>query len=270
MLPYQAITGKSGPQRASRPASHTCHTPGVRSPHRQTRKHEVNDFGCLTDAHGGDWNPAVWRHGFATRPKDVALIDALADRLRPGDGNSRQVITRSDVFACRSYPELFFLAVMAWGYGLSGYGPHRTRRIVDAVDGVDDDAIVRVIAELQRCADPEAIWRAFSAGGSARLRGLGTAFASKVAYFACYDRDAGEGPLIADWRSAWGFWAAEDVWDIRNSAALYAQYVETAVAWAHDLSVRSDDIERALFVIGPHVRKIWRQEHGPSPQGYTT
>lgn len=176
------------------------------------------------------------------------------------DGDLR-LITRGDVFAsCDS--NMLFLAAMAWGYGLTGYGLYRTLQTLNACRG--DDAVVRAIEELRRSAvgGPEAVWRAFSAGGRARLPGLGTAFASKIAHFACYDHDTGEGPLIADRNSAWGFWVVEDVWDIRRSAVLYAQYVETAVAWAHDLNVRSDDIERALFVIGPHARKIWRQEGG--------
>jgi hypothetical protein len=224
----------------------------------------IGDFSCRTDAQGEKWNPAVWRTGFTASPADnVTRIDAISARLPPIDhDNSRQIITRSDVFACRSDPRMLFLAVMAWGYGLSGYGPHRARKVLEKADAAGGDTIDRAIEELRRCAAPQAIWRAFSSGGRAKLHGLGPAFASKLAYFACYDRSAGVGPLIADLRSAWGFWAidgslVEGSWDIRKTADLYARYVAVAAYWANELGARSDDIERALFVIGPSARSAW-------------
>lgn len=174
--------------------------------------------------------------------------------------SSRRLIARSDVFGNRSDPRTFLLAVTAWGHGLSGYGPARTRKILKAADASGTKAIDRVMTKLKRCTDMEAIWNALSIDGAAKLRGVGMAFGTKVAYFACYDRSTGSGPLIADQRSAWGFWVIDGSWDIRKSADLYARYIDTAVTWADDLGIRSDDIERAPFVVGPYARSIWNQE----------
>jgi hypothetical protein len=223
----------------------------------------VDDFRCSTDDHGVEWNPRIWRDVFAGRSGDEAQLDSLAGRLKAVSGD-RKLITRDDVFAS-SDPHGLLLAVMAWGYGLTGYGPHRTLRILTRNSNV---AIVRAVGQLRMCATHDDIWRAFSSRGSAKLAGLGASFASKTAYFACYDRSKGTGPLIADWRSAWGFWAidgswAHGSWDIRKTADLYARYVDMAAMWAHDLGKRSDDVERALFVIGPCTKSAWKLERSP-------
>jgi hypothetical protein len=102
-------------------------------------------------------------------------------------------------------------------------------------------------------------WRAWSRGGTAELRGLGAAFASKVAYFACYDRAGGTGPLIADQNTAWALWALAGIWDSRARQTTYGRYIETAGRWAGELGCRSDDIERALFTMGPHIRGTWQR-----------
>ncbi len=220
----------------------------------------LDGFPCSTDDHGVDWNAKVWRDAFTGRGEDPALIDALADRVTESDAGRCQ-ITRSHVFASSDSKSLL-LAVMAWGYGPTGYGPHRALQVLARNS---DDGITRAVEQLRLCVPPSAAWQAFSAGGSAKLTGLGAAFGSKVAYFAGYDREKGTGPLIADGRSAWGFWAvdgswARGSWDIRKVADLYARYVDIATMWAHDLGRRSDDIERALFVMGPYARVAWKQE----------
>jgi hypothetical protein len=212
-----------------------------------------------TDTYGVEWNPGLWSARFAQNPDDAERIEALAVSLPPSSNSSRKLISRSDIFEMRDDPRALFLAVMAWGYGLSGYGPVRARKILEVADATNSNAVHQAVAELKRCAGMEAIWKALSIGGDAKLRGVGIAFGSKVAYFTCYDREKGTGPLIADWRSAWGFWAvhgswADGVWDIRKAADLYARYVDVAAMWAHDLGKRSDDIERALFLIGPYAK----------------
>lgn len=208
----------------------------------------MDDFDCETDNHGVEWNVEAWRQGLVSRRADAARVGVLARHLPRID-----VITRDDVFAIRG-PKMLLLATMVWGYGSTGYGPSRALKIFQANIGGD---IAQAVTALRSSAGPAAIWRAFSDGGQARLNGLGPAFASKLAYFACYDRNSGKGPLIADRNSSWGFWAIEGRWDIRESAVLYAHYVKRTATWAHGLGVRSDDIERALFVAGPYARFIW-------------
>lgn len=220
----------------------------------------IEGFDCATDDHGGSWNAEAWQRGFSEYPTARERLDVLAARLprRQGSDVGWRLITRGDVFTSGE-PLLLFLAAMAWGFGLRGYG---WRRTLDILTTAGDDAVIKAMRTLQHsysCGGPEGVWRAFSASDAAKLHGLGTAFASKVAYFTCYDRLRGDGPLIADRNTAWALWALEDVWDSRNSAALYARYVAAATAWATSLGSRSDDIERSLFVLGPHIRAIYDQ-----------
>lgn len=180
----------------------------------------IEDFGCVTDDHGGSWNADAWRSGFSPHPTGTKQLDVLAASLPqwPGADSGWRLITRGDVFAC-SDPLLLFLAAMAWGFGPSGYG---WRRTLDILTRAGDDAVVHAMRTLQRShseGGPEAVWKAFSVGGAAKVNGLGTAFASKIAYFTCYDRRRGAGPLIADRNTAWTFWALEDVWDSRTNLA---------------------------------------------------
>jgi hypothetical protein len=198
--------------------------------------------------------------GFAPYPTGRKQLDVLAASLPqwPGTNSGWRKITRGDVFAVGE-PLQLFLAAMAWGFGPTGYG---WRRTLDILTTAGPDAVETAMRLLRRSygdGGSGAVWKTFSAGGAAKVNGLGTAFASKIAYFACYDRQRGAGPLIADRNTAWAFWALEDVWDSRASATLYARYVATAAEWAVALNSRPDDVERALFVIGPHVRTIYDQ-----------
>lgn len=219
----------------------------------------AGDFTCRTDAHGIEWDHTAWHMTFASRTDDAARIDALAGSLPRGRDETQSVITRDQVFARRGDPGEFFFAVMAWGYGLAGYGPRRAREILEAAGATGVAAVGGTITGLRRCADMKAVLDALPAGGAAKLYGVGAAFGTKFAYFDCYDRTAGRGPLIADRRSAWGLWVIDGSWDIRRSASLYSHYIHAAAAWADDLGRRSDDIERALFVIGPYVEPLYRE-----------
>jgi hypothetical protein len=220
----------------------------------------IEDFDCATEDHGGIWNADAWRTGFSSYPTGREQLGILAASLPqwPDTATDWRLITRGDVFASTE-PLLLFLAAMAWGFGPSGYG---WRRTLDILTAVGDDAVVNAMRTLQRShseGGTEAVWKAFSANGTAKVNGLGTAFASKIAYFTCYDRQRGAGPLIADRNTAWAFWALGDVWDSRASATLYARYVAAATEWATTLSSRPDDVERALFVLGPYVRTIYNE-----------
>lgn len=219
----------------------------------------TSSFEEATGDHGGWWSAGAWRDGFAAGPKLQQRVNRLADRLRNGPDHRPdwRYITRSDVFASDTTLDLF-LAALAWGFGTTGYGWRRTLAIFAEAD---DDAVTKAIKELKRSFaehGAEGVWTAFSPGGKAKLTGLGAAFASKVAYFTCYDRPGGTGPLIADRNAAWAFWALEGSWDIRASAGLYGRYVATASAWAAESGWQSDDVERALFVLGPYTRKIYK------------
>jgi Putative 8-oxoguanine DNA glycosylase OGG-like protein len=67
------------------------------------------------------------------------------------------------------------------------------------------------------------------------------------------------GPLIADTNTAWSLWALHGTWDSRNDGAQYSAYVAWSERLARLLGCRSDDVERALFALGPDVRRSWRR-----------
>jgi hypothetical protein len=208
--------------------------------------------------HGGYWNGAVWLKEFSThhQREGFAELDRLVHDLADGGNIDRLFITRRDVFErSQGDPVELFLAAMTWGHGTSGYGASRTRKILAAAGA---HGISELVGELRRIgpANPEASWTACQR--TQRLQGLGPAFATKVAYFAAFDCPQRRGPLIADRRTAWALWALSGEWDSRYSGPSYGRYVMTAGDWASSLGSAADDVERALFDLGPTVIAAWR------------
>jgi hypothetical protein len=149
---------------------------------------------------------------------------------------------------------------MAWGFGDRGYGCRRTADVVRDAGG--EERVSTAIDALRTAYRRDGaldVWQAWSGRGPAKLRGVGTAFASKLAYFACFDAELEAGPLVADDNTAWGIWALADLSDSLRNADRYQRYVGWAEARARDLGCQPDDIERALFTIGPNVKQIWRR-----------
>ncbi|WP_131811357.1 hypothetical protein [Mycolicibacterium monacense] len=208
------------------------------------------------------WYGRRWAAKPAWHPEFKKRIYALADTLDYAGQAEKLVIRRSGVFARRDDPVDLFLAAMAWGFGTTGYGWWRTAQVVNPA-GHDAAKKVRDAVAAYRTAwtegEAEALARAWTRGVS-RIPGLGPAFATKVAYFALYDLDAGTGPLIADLNTAWSLWALDGTWDSRYDDREYANYVEWCGAWGRKFGRRSDDVERALFSFGRTVRRLWRRD----------
>lgn len=228
----------------------------------RTLRKTMQTFVVPTDRHAVWWNSKAWRNAGVWDQRTRQRVDRLARSIEGGPRNDRGWvrISRADVFArAEADPVDLFLAAMAWGYGARGYG---WRRTADIIVAVGEDAVAGAVNRLRAAAGedgPQGAWRAWSRGGTAKLRGLDTAFASKVAYFACYDRVSGTGPLIADQNTAWALWALAGIWDSRARQTTYGRYIETAGRWAGELGCRSDDIERALFTMGSHMRGTWQR-----------
>lgn len=232
---------------------------------RSLLAHAMQRFDVPIDDHAVWWNGQAWG-GASPWSKPVrqrvrALYDSLHDQSRD-DG--WRLIARSDVFERADDPFDLFVAAMAWGFGDRGYGWHRTALIVNSAG---EARIRQAVEDMHRVAvehDYGAVWRSWSRGGIAKLPGLDTAFASKLAYFASFDRRECRGPLIADLNTTWALWALAGIWDSRKSASLYGQYVAWAERQAHDLTCRPDEIERALFAIGPGIRREWKRQQQAS------
>jgi hypothetical protein len=209
------------------------------------------------------WYGRRWAAQPHWHPDTRRRVQTLAHELDPSGQAEAVMITRADVFTRREDPVQMFLAAMAWGYGPTGYGCWRTAAIINP-DGRNEESRVRAAMKAyhQAWADtgPQALAAAWT-HGPGKIAGLGPAFASKIAYFALYDQDSDTpaGPLIADLNTAWALWALAGIWDSRHDPACYRDYIQWCQRWAHELNRRSDDIERVLFVLGPTVRRLYRQ-----------
>ncbi len=211
-----------------------------------------------TDEHGVGWSVDAWLSRSDWDGEARAHVEAIATTLpEVPEKDGRLWITRADVFDRREEADGLdlYLAAMAWGYGRVGYGAWRTAAVLRR----NGSAGVRhTVAHLRSMAlDPSSgYFRAWSAGGEAKLTGVGSAFASKLAYCAAYDRSSGTGPLIADVNTSWALWALTGIENSRVSSRRYEHYVAWAEEQAGGLRCRSDDIERALFTLGPVVRRL--------------
>ncbi|UOX89345.1 hypothetical protein MUY14_01490 [Amycolatopsis sp. FBCC-B4732] len=142
---------------------------------------------------------------------EAILVDPQrwAARLPPGawpedfalDGEVR----RADVFALADrwraldVPALQFTAgVLAWGHGIRGYGPHRTSRVLEQPGAAE--RLEAALAGLRADVTPDVLLDSYERfGTTAKVRGLGAAFFTKLLYFAGYRRgEGGVQPLILD------------------------------------------------------------------------
>jgi hypothetical protein len=149
-----------------------------------------------TDRQAVRWDGDNWA-GKTHWVKDTrARIDRLRCELELNRDGDYLLIRREDVFDRAGDTVNLFLAAMAWGFGTTGYGWWRTAEIVNP--GIRNGER-RVAAAVDSYCDAytregvEGVARAW-AQGDGKVPGLGPAFASKLAYFACYDRAAGAGP----------------------------------------------------------------------------
>jgi hypothetical protein len=211
------------------------------------------------------WKPAAWKRADleVIRP-EIDAAEHVSEELEDG----RQCIRRKHVLRLRSeFGERgVFAATMIWGYGPVGYGASRTARIVSSHSR---DDLGRRLAPLAVAASrgPGDAWDAIT-DKDTRIRGLGTAFGTKVTYFlaSSADRPPAPLPLIADINTSWAIW---DLCAIPRSAfgrSNYLCYVETAHRWAQELQCPVDEIERALFEHGKTVRRKHVIEAASAPR----
>ena len=186
-----------------------------------------------TDLQSLSWFGRRWAANPVWCPRTADRLRELADKIDRSGMGDELTIRRCDVFDCREDPVDFFLAAMAWGFGTTGYGWSRSAKMINP--GLrNEEATVAAAVESYRSAwaegGAEAVAQSWGRG-TGRIPGLGPAFASKVAYFALYDRDEQSGPLIADLNTAWSVWALSGIWDSRYDSAKYAEYVEWLVGF---------------------------------------
>lgn len=189
-----------------------------------------------------------WRTGLDTCAHLEPTLEACAV---PG------VVTRSDlaaisraVVAGEAHPERLFVATMVWGFGTVGYGPYRTRLMLDDLGTRPHLAEIVALLTAGRLAE---------AYQSFRVKMCGPAFFTKFFYAVGLGAGLEPLPLVLDSQVAISLrnLAVDGAIDaarlvrgepnVQHFPAGYTRYVALINSWARELGCRPDAIEKLLF-----------------------
>jgi len=151
---------------------------------------------------------------------------------------------------------------MVWGYGPTGYGPWRTRRVLNE----NHDAAQRLLrtATAESMENEERAY--IHLAKESRLTFLGPAFGTKFLYFIS-ERRAIELPLILDavvsraLLELAGVVISAKTWD----PSAYQNYLARLREWAAVLSVSPPDVERILFASQQPIERAESWVHEKMP-----
>lgn len=228
------------------------------------------------------WRPTSWTRRFV-RPCEgllgqdyQALITDLARTTRGTKPKENPRIDRSTVSALCA-PDVLgasggqaddtavvkaFLASMIWGYGLVGYGPYRTERILTRDSTAEDKEAIEQLVEIAGIAHSAGGVAAFDYVATQRRSGvpflkyLGPAFGTKFLYFLTKDSSVPTTPVFDSVVHGWLQQHAPEAgtfslswWDTSS----YGRYVDLLHSWAAELSaldersLDADDLEFLMF-----------------------
>lgn len=140
------------------------------------------------EAHRVRWKPRPWEAAFIGYESAHADLEAHAEAA---GGIARSFIHER----ARGNPVELFLMAMAWGFGPSGLGPHRTRKMLET-NGIEDKLAAIVDVTQVEGAGPG--WSALLT--THKIDGLNMAFGTKLLYFAGYTAHDHRRPLVLDAR----------------------------------------------------------------------
>ena len=232
--------GQAGPVRARpRPDTGAPFAPGSILPAPEALRRLIGPAGSHARRiqPGIPWPRDRWKKDF---PEHGELLDSLPDLL------DREGVRRvaKDAHLDPNHAVAAFVVVMLWGFGNVGYGPFRTRRILD--DTPDSAGRLHAVAVALHDEGAEAAYRLFER--DAKLKWLGPAFGTKFLYFA-QPRGTDPQSLIHDALvSAWlareaGINLPSLLWD----TASYTTYLGLIRHWADEIGCDPEDIEYAIF-----------------------
>jgi hypothetical protein len=173
-------------------------------------------------------------------PSYRELLENLPETL------NRQVVAMYGEAAESGYRQAVeaFVAAMAWGYGTAGYGPWRTKRILDST--ADSAAHLHCVAATLRAHGPLAAYVELSAGH--RLKWLGPAFGTKYLYACCEQQPADHAVildrLVAGWlRLNTGIILNPVPW----SPPAYSRFLDYLKTWSAELQITPSELESCIF-----------------------
>lgn len=235
------------------------------------------------------WTPRAWQRAFTDASAPALPGVDLAAAIRTiaaacesilGDSQliDRQVVTRLhtpedlDPGAATEPSQnvvTAFIAAMIWGYGATGYGPFRTRRVLAA----DEHVVEHLLGIAKIAQDPEqgglhAFQQIDKARGTASgyLKYLGPAFGTKFLYFLTAAADGVAPTPVMDAVVRRWFTRETEVRLItsRWHTSSYSMYLDSLDTWALDLSNRSDgpalgrgDVELLIFASSRGDASAW-------------
>ena len=189
---------------------------------------------------------ATASHPLAPGPVDESLPghrDVLAGLPDTLDRQAVAAHGRAAASGCRE-AETAFIIVMIWGFGSVGYGPWRTRRILDSTP--DPAQRLCGTARKLRADGPVAAYAEMA--GQRRLRWLGPAFGTKYLHFCSDERSADAAiildRLVADWlRSNTRLSINSVPW----SVPAYSRYLNHMARWSKELKITAAELECCIF-----------------------
>jgi hypothetical protein len=157
-----------------------------------------------------------------------------------------------------------FLASMIWGYGPVGYGPWRTKRVLDS----NEQASER-LAEVARAVAAGGALGGFRNVAARPLKHLGVAFGTKYLYFVSLaqaneiDNDEVIAPVLDDVVRRWmaanaGVPLRVQYWNAKD----YERFLSVLDEWGARLDLRRDEVEELIFraQIGRDNSRLWGEE----------
>lgn len=205
--------------------------------------------------------PTIWDPAFATTASMCEALEKSGDvRIARSDlltlGN--QLSAQSSDAALRAY----LYNVNAWGYGSSGYGAARTKRVADSAQFCDSARVV--LGRLRESPEDGAVLAYFDLlNDQHHVRGWGPAFFTKFLAFAGNGPDLDNAPPTSEAPQILDRWMARAIDNLvppiavkgirgfartsRWTTPQYAYYVRVVARWANRTQLTPMKVERVLF-----------------------
>lgn len=201
---------------------------------------------------GSRWNRTAWS-------RQLPQYTDFFESLGPDGLNRVQAVEKSPAVVDHQTAVQVFLLAMVWGHGSVGYGPFRTRRILERPE------VASELLEVAEIAYRGGGLEAFAHVASRRresgtfLKWLGPAFGTKYIYFlTAQDTTQQPAPVMDAVVRRWFGVHVPDrplkvgIWDVLS----YRTFLESLTEWAEEIRerfghhVRLDDVEYMIFAEG--------------------